>query len=197
MIDSEFIIQYTNALYSTPCGFAPRYDEFRDMFSSGQLKSKEWLLNELYDIEHVHRKKIIIAGAWFGTLGMMMKRTFPLNEITMLDIDPRCEQFIGRMIYNKPDMKCVTKDMFNHQYTEDIIINTSCEHIQNLQDWLKLIPKGRIVVLQSNNYDKLPEHVSCVHSTTEFERQTGLSNIKYSGQLLLQNYIRYMVIAET
>ncbi len=37
MITSQFMIQFTNALYSTPEEYAPRYDEFRDMFSSGQI----------------------------------------------------------------------------------------------------------------------------------------------------------------
>src|ERR1035437_5987429 len=113
MIDSSFIIRYTNALYSASVESSPRYDEFRDMFSSGQIYSKEWIIRELAKIDSAHQgKSFVIAGAWFGTLGMMIKSSFPATKVTMLDIDPRCEKFIHHMIYNDPSLKAITDDMY-------------------------------------------------------------------------------------
>ena len=66
MIDSNFIIKYTNALYSTPAEFAPRYDEFRDMFSSGQIRSKEWAVEELQKLDF-RTHSAAIMGCWYGT----------------------------------------------------------------------------------------------------------------------------------
>lgn len=198
MIDSSFIIKYTSALYSTPAEFAPRYDEFRDMFSSGQVRSKEWVIRELTRIDPTHQKKsFIIAGAWYGTLGMMIKWRFPGANVTMLDIDPRCEKFIHNMIYDNPNLTAITGDMYRHSYTQDVIINTSCEHIDNVQEWLSILPKDRVVVLQSNNFVEGSGHINCVHSEEEFVKQTGLLDILYSGKLEMPMYTRYMVIAKT
>jgi len=198
MINSGFIIQYTNALYSTPTEDAPRYDEFRDMFSSGQINSKEWILRELAKIDPIwQNKKFVIAGAWFGTLGMMLKYRFPSIEVTFLDLDPRCEKFINNIIYNNKDMKCITGNMYEYHYTEDIIINTSCEHIENVRGWLNCIPSDRMVVLQSNNFVLGSGHINCIESEEEFIEQIGLSNVIYSGELKMPMYTRYMVIGKT
>ncbi len=76
----------------------------------------------------------------------------------------------------------------------DTFINTSCEHIENFEDWFNLIPAGKLVVLQTNNYFDLPEHVNCVEDINEFKQQAPLSNIIYEGELELEKYTRYMLI---
>ena len=112
MIDSKFIIRYTDALYSTPAEYSPRYDEFRDMFSSGQINSKQWLLKELKPFSSgIHNMPSIVVGSWFGTLGILLRKEYPDMRVTMLDIDPRCEKFINNIIFNDPGAKCVTGDM--------------------------------------------------------------------------------------
>lgn len=198
MINSQFIIQYTDALYSTPVEYAPQYDEFRDMFSSGQLKSKEWLIQELVKLDPIHlNKSFAIAGAWFGTLGMMIKYCLPSVRVNMIDIDPRCEKFVHRMIYDNGAMNYTTADMYEYRYTEDVIINTSCEHITDLREWVNIIPRGRTVILQSNNYRSGNGHVNCVDSEEELDQQSGLSKIFYKGKLEMPMYSRFMVIGVT
>ena len=198
MIDSKFIIKYTNALYSTPPEFAPRYDEFRDMFSSGQIESKQWLLNEInrYSAGFEYSDAVIV-GAWFGTLGILLKKMCPHIKVNMLDIDPRCEKFIHNIIYDDPSLTCITADMYEYHYKEHLIINTSCEHIPDLSEWLNVIPQGRIVVLQSNNYQEGNGHVSCVDSEDKLAEQAGLKDIWYKGKLEMPMYTRYMVIGIT
>jgi hypothetical protein len=192
------MIQYTDALYSTPEEHAPRYDEFRDMFSSGQIRSKEWLIRELVKLDPIHQsKRFAIAGAWYGTLGMMIKYRLPSVRINMLDIDPRCEKFVHNMIYDNSSMKYITADMYEYRYTEDFVINTSCEHIPNLSEWINIIPSDRTVILQSNNYRAGNGHVNCVDSEEELVQQSGLSNILYKGRLEMSMYTRYMVIGIT
>lgn len=198
MIDSHLMIKYTDALYSTTEDIAPRYDEFRDMFSSGQIYSKEWILRELLNLDPIHqRKSFVIAGAWYGTLGMMIKARFPSTKVTMMDLDPRCEQFIHKMIWQNSDMKAVTDDMYKYHYKEDFIVNTSCEHIPDLREWLNIVPLGRTVVLQSNNYLQGNGHINCVDSEEAFVKQTGLTDILYTGSLKMPMYTRYMVIGRT
>ena len=193
MINSEIIIKYTNALYSTPPEYLPRYDEFRDMFSSGQIRSKEWVVDELRNVLY-DQSKVIIVGAWYGTLGMLIHSQLPQLSITLLDKDDRCKKFIDNVVYDISEMCAITADMFQYNYTEDIIINTSCEHIGNVRDWLSLIPHGKIVVLQSNNYLEGNGHVNCVNSAEDFIKQVNLTTVLYTGSLELPMYTRYMLI---
>ena len=201
-IDANFIIKYTNALYSTSSEYAPTYDEFRDMFSSGQIRSKQWILRQLavldlYTNSYYRDKEFIIVGSWFGTLGIMIKEYFRKSKVTMLDIDPRCEKFINNIIYDDDDLKCLTKDMYEHSYKEDVIINTSCEHIEDIKEWLLCIPLNRTVILQSNNFIEGKDHINCVNSVDEFISQAGLVDILYSGELKMPMYTRYMIIGKT
>ena len=79
----------------------------------------------------------------------------------------------------------------------DTFINTSCEHIENFDDWFNLIPAGKLVALQSNDYFEIQDHINCVGNLDEFHRQAPLSNIIYEGSLELEKYTRYMIIGYT
>tara|TARA_Y100000034_G_scaffold119183_1_gene160692 strand:+ start:675 stop:1526 length:852 start_codon:yes stop_codon:yes gene_type:complete len=76
----------------------------------------------------------------------------------------------------------------------DTFINTSCEHIEQFTKWFTTIPKNKLVVLQTNNYFKLLEHVNCVKDINQFKLQAPLSNIIYEGELVLEKYTRFMLI---
>ena len=198
MIDENFIVRYTNELYSTPDECKPAYDEFRDMFSLGQIKSKNWLLRELdlYSAE-IYNCPAVIVGAWFGTLGVMLRQKYPDMQVNMLDIDPRCEKFIQNIIYDDNMSSCVTDDMYKYQYSEHLIINTSCEHIPDLAAWVSCLPPRKVVVLQSNNYLEGNGHVSCVSSEHELVEKSGLNTVWYRGKLEMPMYARFMVIGMT
>lgn len=191
MIDSEFVIKYTDALYTTPEEYQPRYDEFRDMFSSGQLRSKEWLVTELSRLNVIDRQRVIVVGSWFGTLGAMLLRQFTNIDLTLLDIDPRCKHFVNQMGY-----RGIVGDMYDYQFTEDVVINTSCEHIPDLSQWLQKVPAGTTMILQSNNGTEVAGHVNCASSIEQFKQQAGLSRILFSGELIFPMYTRYMIIGK-
>lgn len=197
MIDSEFITRYTNGLYTTPPEHAPRYDEFRDMFSSGQIKSKEWLVSTLKQVVDLNTHKCTLVGAWYGTLGFMLKDTFPGLDLTMLDIDSRCKYFVDNIMYDTTQTQYITADMHSYDYNTDIVINTSCEHINNTQQWLQLLPSRTTVVLQSNNFVAGRGHINCVDSVHDFQAQAGLTEILYAGELVMPVYTRYMIIGRT
>ena len=194
MISSDFISRYTTALYSTPKECAPTYDEFRDMFSTGQIRSKEWLIDELYKLD-IPFTTVAIAGAWYGTLGHLIKSQFISSKIVMIDSDPRCKVYVDNISQDgEPYVQYVTEDMYAYEYSEDIVINTSCEHISDVMGWVSMLPIGTIVILQSNNFIGGKDHINCVHSKDEFIHQSGLSKILYSGELVMSMYTRYMII---
>ena len=76
----------------------------------------------------------------------------------------------------------------------DTIINTSCEHIENFAEWYAKIPDGKLVVLQSNNYYEVEEHVNCVKDIKEFGNMARMTGPLYAGELDLPKYKRFMLI---
>ena len=80
------------------------------------------------------------------------------------------------------------------QEVPETIINSSCEHIEKFTEWFNAILKDKLVVLQSNNYFEIDDHINCVKNITEFKQQAPLSNIIYEGELELEKYTRFMLI---
>jgi hypothetical protein len=169
-----------------------------DAFWAGQLKSKEWLINNLADHLHQDNVSIDIHGGWVGVLAsMLFQSRVPVTTIRSIDIDPLCQP-VATMMNKKEEIagrfRAVTSDMCAIRSDADVIINTSCEHItQDQYDlWLSGHPHNILLVLQSNNYN-IPEHVRIAKDLTEFEEQCGIT-ILWSGELDLPLYKRFMVI---
>ncbi len=191
-IDTEHLHHWMQAIRQSP-------DPMRtmDAFWSGQLKSKEWLIQNL----RPHVKKFItidIHGGWVGVLAsMLFQSEIPVINIRSIDIDPTCEPIATNM--NKLEemvgkFRAVTADMCAIRSDADVVINTSCEHItQDQYDlWLSGMPLSSLIVLQSNNYD-IPEHVRTASSLEEFKTQSNL-NVLWAGELELPLYKRFMII---
>jgi hypothetical protein len=197
MINSELLIRYTTALYRCPPENSPTYTEFRDMFSEGQLRSKFWLVDELKKSKLPFRN-LIIVGSWFATLAFFIAQEFSEVKIKCLDIDPRCAEFF-KALTDYTDarfrMEAATGDLKNYTYTEDLVINTSCEHLTQMNSWLQSIPSKTVIVLQSSNLAGHDQHINCVNSKAEFEDHVSpFVDIKFAGELKLDMYSRFMII---
>jgi hypothetical protein len=168
-----------------------------DAFWAGQLKSKEWLIDNIRPFIN-KRVSIDIHGGWVGVLASMLFQShLPVTEIRSIDVDPDCKP-VADMMNKMEEMvgrfHSVTADMTEVVSTADIVINTSCEHITQAQytQWLDKIPSDSLIVLQSNNYD-IPEHVRTASSLEDFKQQSKL-NIAWAGKLDLSLYKRFMII---
>ena len=171
-----------------------------DAFWSGQLKSKEWLIDCLD--EHVHQKVTIdIHGGWVGVLAsMIFQSNIPVSYIRSIDIDPHCEHVaneMNRLEFNDNRFRAVTGDMVNIRSDADVVINTSAEHItQDDYDlWLSGLRQDAIIVLQSNDYD-ISEHIRTAKNLSDFKRQSDLTTVLYEGCLELPLYNRFMLIGQ-
>ena len=168
-----------------------------DSFWKGQIKSKEWLLDNLCP-RVPHNASIDIHGGWNGVLAsMLFQKVSDIKNIRSLDIDPSCEQIASTM--NKLEemqgrFRAVTADMCEIRSDADVVINTSCEHItQDQYDlWLSGMPYNSMVVLQSNNY-AIDEHVRTADSLDTFVQQSQL-RVLWAGELELPLYKRFMII---
>ena len=76
------------------------------------------------------------------------------------------------------------------------IINTSCEHIENFDEWFAGIPKGTLVIMQNNNFIEHDDEtvVNTINDENEWSAKLNLSEIIFKGTLNLEKYDRYMVI---
>ena len=74
------------------------------------------------------------------------------------------------------------------------IINTSCEHIDNFRLWYDYLPAGSLLILQTNNYFDIEDHINCSKSLVDFGNSTPMSKVLFEGELPLEKYNRYMRI---
>lgn len=186
----------------------------QDAFSLGQLNSKLWLIDNLPD----NLGTVFICAGWYGTLAALMfeRARSKFDKIRSFDIDETCAPVADTM--NRPwvmdgwQFKASTLDILEMNFpsthityrangtslelTEmpDTIINTSCEHIKDFKNWYSKIPDGKLVILQSNNFYEIEEHVNCVTNAEEFGSLAPMSNLIYSGELELEKYSRFMLI---
>jgi hypothetical protein len=214
LLDSETTTQFVSSLkflISNNVNF-----DF-DCLSQGQLKSKIWLIEELKKLD-LNLGTVFLCAGWYATLAtMIFENNLRVEKIRSFDIDSSCVNIAER--FNKPwvlqdwKFKASTKNIFDIDYTTDCyqvkksdgsleickdspdtVINTSCEHIDNFNIWYNSIPDNKLIILQTNNYFEIEDHVNCSSSIEEFEYLTPMSNCLYSGSLELPKYTRFMRI---
>jgi len=190
-----------------------------DAFSIGQIDSKQWLVDTIIDNKLELGATFICAG-WYGTLAaMILENNINVDFIRSFDKDPTCAEIADiinrRWVKDNWKFKASTVDIMDIDYEAPIfgvtkadgsteilgdlpytIINTSCEHFskENFNKWYWSIPDGCLIILQSNNYKEIKEHVNCVSSLNEFKTHVMFDELVFEGELKLEKYIRYMLI---
>lgn len=208
--------QFTNALKQASTK-GIRFD--KDSISQGQLKSKMWLINELKELD-LDLGTVFLCAGWYGILSLLMfENDLKMDKVRSFDIDSNVVEIAE--FFNKPWMidgwkfKAITEDIHNinfekhtwkawsnakNDYSKPIndipntIINTSCEHIENFSEWYDKIPAGKLLVLQSNDYMDIEEHVNISPSLFDFSLQTPMNEVYFSGELDMTHYSRFMRI---
>lgn len=216
-LDMQTIINLTNLLYDP--NIKLELDEIRDALSSGQISSKLWLIDELNKLDFDGIKlNVLIVGGWIGLLSNFIfqfyKNPDNIERILSTDVDSKCEVIADRLnLQNNIDnwkFKAATADMLTLDYSDtvvsagnppvdfqscwNVIINTSGEHIKDITEWSDLIPDGKLMIVQSNNYFNCDGHISCVNNETELAEKLNLSKILFQGTLPCAVYDRFMVI---
>jgi hypothetical protein len=208
--DTQFVEAFKNF-------FVNETEIWDDCFSRGQIESKLWLIKELKKC-NIDLGIVFLCGGWYATLAtMLFESTINVDKIRSFDIDPSCRSIAET--FNKPwvkdnwQFKSSTKDIMDINYefesyeviradgttcplddTPDTIINTSCEHIENFEEWYAMIPSGKLVILQSNNFFEVEEHVNCATDLDNFSKMAPMEHVYFEGELELEKYTRYMKI---
>ena len=199
--------------------FPNKAADIAQSFDEKQIKSKEWLVEELFKVFHNHGKetisnikKISILGSWYGQIisQLITSRIIVREEFLGLEQfkDIKTENLlikksflnfyeidsevikIGKL-YN-PESKFTNQDVTKIEFSgsDKLIINTSCEHMKPINI------KKCMVALQSNNYFTVEDHVNCVNNVEELIDQYDFDKIYYKGELDFEKYKRFMVIGK-
>lgn len=166
--------------------------------NDNQIESKMWLIEKLK--EHLemfsHSPKICVAAGWYGLTAHLLT-LYTKEKIVSFDIDPECE-ILGNKLYNSHnDIKFITKDINDFDPKEfDVVICTSCEHItdEELNRFLNKRKSNSLVVLHSNNYYQIGEHINCKDSLQHFEKSVNLNILNSYEKRIENKFDRYMII---
>jgi len=170
--------------------------EIGDSFCYSQYRCKNWMYNVLKS--HIKQDiDVLICAGWTSMFTRFLIRMPNVRKIKSIDKNPSCKE-ISEYIFKDKRFSADTFDVFDYkEYNDyDVIINTSCEHM-NYVKWLELIPKGKIVVLQNTNNKNIEDHKFCVSNLDEFINSLNLNDILYKNSIKIYNnieYDRYMVI---
>ena len=175
-------------------------DVIRDVINSvndNQIKNKLWLIDKLKPYLNIYTDpKIMIAAGWHGLLAHLLDDR---DNITSFDIDDKCAQTV---LFDNVNYK--TNDIEKQDPKDaDILICTSCEHITDDQilTWIKRKKQDSLIVLQSNDYFQIEDHINCKLSLSQFsssitkkakKKKIDLRVIN-SYELEMPRYTRFML----
>lgn len=206
--------------------YNPKVDLYRsyDIINSvndAQLSSKQWLVDQLVPIlqaksEYTYSgskylrdgeaRDILILGSWYSITSLLLKEQIDKSvKIWNVDSDPYCEIISRKLQNNIPSCNenyFITYDAIEYYFDRSdafqVIINTSCEHMEqdDIDLMLSIKPPNTLICFQSNNYHDEPEHINTHSSLTSFEKSLNLVRMFWSGTYKPTNveYERYMVI---
>ncbi|HVF64578.1 MAG TPA: class I SAM-dependent methyltransferase [Casimicrobiaceae bacterium] len=173
-----------------------------------QVTSKLWLAGALRASAGSRFGTITVLGGWFGVLGAILLRDprLTIGKVVSVDIDPRCAAVAesmnathareGRFVAQTADMRTLDypTPSPDRDVAPDVLVNTSCEHIVGFDDWYARLPDRTLLVLQSNDYTRIADHVNCVTDLDHFQRQAPMRELLFCGMQPHKRYRRFMLI---
>lgn len=184
-----------NALYNQEASEFISVNIIRDAFRTKQLQSKQWLMHNFQSFCYKKNYKVLVVGGWLGFTSYCLYNLGYTN-ITEVDLDPEVAEFSKHLNRFNKNFNHITADINHLNLNEyDVIVNTSCEHIQQHQ-WFNNLYKNKLLFLQSTDLQG-HEHTNIVQSITEMQKLYKFNTTLYSGQLECGSYNRFMIIGIT
>ena len=198
--------------------YPDRIVDVLNSLSENQYSSKDWLIEKLNEYPHHFKYKsldkkinICLLASWYGLLAYKMIDKFKLKQIAnidCIDFDPKSKS-VAKKLWKKIDadnlkdgkltyVKFIEQDINDiEQFNYPVVILTSCEHLnqKDVDNIIKKLDEHTLVVLQSNNYKEINEHINCVDTKEDFANQyvSKLRNMKIYEKDFIK-YKRFMVI---
>ena len=167
-------------------------EEVRDACHGNQIASKNQAI-EAYNSIHCENNNILYVASWFGmfTNYLLAKYSHQKIHITEIEKDVRLSSISNELNFDYIDHhQHYTCDinLFDRLNNYETFINLSCEHMSN--EWYNKIPNGSKVLIQSNNFDKIDDHINCVTDIVDMKSKYPMQQILYSNTLKLNLYNR-------
>ena len=198
--------------------YPDRIIDVLNSINENQFKSKDWLIEKLNEYPHHFKYKtldkkidICLLASWYGLLAYRLIDKCQLkkiNNIDCFDFDPKAKS-VAKKLWKKIDadnlkngkltyVKFIEQDINDiKQFNYPVVILTSCEHLnqKDIDSILSKLQQHTLVVLQSNNYKEINEHINCVDTKEDFANQyvSKLRNMKIYEKDFIK-YKRFMVI---
>ena len=198
--------------------YPDRIMDLYNSFSPNQCISKDWLIEKLNEYPHHYKCKtldkninICLLASWYGLLAYRLIEKFELKKIgniDCIDFDTKTKS-IAKKLWKKTEadnlkngkltyVKFIEQDINDIEKIESpIVICTSCEHLEQaiIYNTISKLEEHTLVVLQSNNYKEVIEHVNTVDTVEDFANQyvSTLRNIKIYDKDFVK-YKRFMII---
>ncbi len=193
------------------------YPQYSEACAYGQLDSKQWLVDEARRAWSDSWGTVFVLAGWVGFLPrFIFDAGISLTRVRSFDVDPEvgaiAEMLNQTYVQCDWQFKSSTMDISDLRYPStfavhrrdgtlcelseipDLVINTSCEHIADIESWWAQVPRGTRVILQSNDGFQIPGHVRCFKSLSEFEAAMKLTTVVYRGEKPLPEFRRFMLI---
>jgi hypothetical protein len=170
-----------------------------------QVRSKLWLIDELTRRRGLGGMTMVVLGAWYGVLPLLLNLRLGMASAParMVCVDISLEAIkLGRRVISPlyPNIEYQVADAMELDYAgvasalSSVLVNTICEHLPDAKTWWQRVRPGQLTVLQSNNYNRCPDHVNCVDDLEQMKAQTPMSELVYEGTLRLPIFDRFMLI---
>jgi len=182
-----------------------------DAFSLGQLASKAWLMQHLYQVVPLKpNATVALLGCWIGALVPFIHNALTVERIYGFDVDSESvalsERFNEQYVQDSWKYKGVVADVSIQsssdmqfetggeliQVTPDWLINTSCEHMNN--NWFRTANSEQLIIMQSNNSEQFDGHINTCTDIEHFRYKYPMSKLHYAGSLTTPAYTRFMQI---
>ena len=196
MIDLDLFKNIMNEARNNP--------DLLDSFSPNQFKSKENLINHIKKLNILNSEsEIVIFGCWYGSI-LIPAFYDEVKRITAIDID---DNVIGiaknRIFKNYDKIDFIVNDAFvwanksSRIKSTNLIINTSCEHMQPMKNLPILNNINSYFAFQSNNMFDIETHINCVNNIEEFKKQLpSKAKILIEDQIEEDRGIRFTLIGQ-
>ncbi len=181
---------YVDQFYRYPLTQELAFTTIRDSLSTGQMKSKVGIVNFCKN-QKIRSEKAVFVAHWHSLLALMMHNEGIVQTAMGVEKSQLWSDF-SNYLNRDWSWKGENSDIIDFKIPPDtdLVVNTSCEHMSAL--WLKQIPKGCRVLLQSTNFEHL-EHINKKESLEDFK--TSLVDIDITSMLEINCdvYSRYTV----
>jgi 2-polyprenyl-3-methyl-5-hydroxy-6-metoxy-1,4-benzoquinol methylase len=155
-------------------------DDLLDSYSPNQFRTKEKLVNMIYNnIDINSNSEIVIFGGWYGSI--LIPAFKKVKRITLIDLDNEVVSIAkNRLFSHYKNVDFIIADVFDWAPDSsrikktDLIINTSCEHMPSMNE-LKIDTKAHFAFTSNNMWD-IEGHNNCVDDIEQFKKQLPVTS---------------------